>query len=143
MPRTRLTSRRRSWVRTKSRLEYRDRRQAYVDLIVHEMIPAVARERLAEWCDVFCEDGVFTPGESNAILGAARAAGLKLRIHADELGRSGGALVAAACGARSADHLIFVGDDGIDAMAGAGVVATLLPVASFYLKSAASRPRGA
>ncbi len=115
-------------------LEYRDRRQAYIDLIVHEMIPAVARERLAEWCDVFCEDGVFTPGESNAILGAARAAGLKLRVHADELGRSGGALVAAACGARSADHLIFVGDDGIDAMASAHVVATLLPVASFYLK---------
>jgi imidazolonepropionase len=115
-------------------LEYRDRRQAYVDLIVGDMIPAVAREGLAEWCDVFCEDGVFTPDESSAILGAARSAGLKLRIHADELGRSGGALVAAACGARSADHLIFVGDDGIDAMASAHVVATLLPVASFYLK---------
>lgn len=115
-------------------IEYRDRRQAYVDLIIHDMIPAVVRERLAEWCDVFCEDGVFTPDESSAILAAARTAGLKLRIHADELGRSGGALVAAACGARSADHLIFVGDDGIDAMARAGVVATLLPVASFYLK---------
>ena len=100
-------------------IEYRDRRQAYVDLVIHDMIPAVAREGLAEWCDVFCEDGVFTPDESSTILGAARAAGLKLRIHADELGRSGGALVAAACGARSADHLIFVGDDGIDAMAGA------------------------
>jgi len=115
-------------------VEYRQQRQAYVDLVVHEMIPAVARGDLAEWCDVFCEDGVFTPEESSAILGAARAAGMKLRIHADELGQSGGALVAAACGARSADHLIFVGDDGIDAMARAGVVATLLPIASFYLK---------
>ena len=115
-------------------IEYRDRRQAYVDLIVNEMIPDVAREGLAEWCDVFCEDGVFTPEESRTILNAARAAGLKLRIHADELGESGGALVAAGCRARSADHLIFVGDGGIDAMARAGVVATLLPVASFYLK---------
>jgi imidazolonepropionase len=114
--------------------EYRTRRQAYVDLIINGMIPAVARDRLAEWCDVFCEEGVFTPEESRAILDAARAAGMKLRIHADELAESGGALVAAACGARSADHLIFVGDDGIDAMARAGVVATLLPVASFYLK---------
>ena len=114
--------------------EYRGRRQAYVDLIIKEMIPAVARDGLAEWCDVFCEEGVFTPEESRAILDAARAAGLKLRIHADELAESGGALVAAACEARSADHLIFVGDAGIDAMARAGVVATLLPVASFYLK---------
>ncbi|HEY7283945.1 MAG TPA: imidazolonepropionase [Vicinamibacterales bacterium] len=114
--------------------EYRTRRQAYVDLVIKEMIPAVAREGLAEWCDVFCEEGVFTPEESLAILDAARAAGLKLRIHADELAGSGGALVAAACGARSADHLIFVGDAGIDAMARAGVVATLLPVASFFLK---------
>src|SRR5262249_19058112 len=78
-------------------LEYRNTRQAYVDLIVHEMIPDVARENLAEWCDVFCEDGVFTPEESRAILNAARAAGMKLRIHADELGESGGALVAAEC----------------------------------------------
>jgi imidazolonepropionase len=115
-------------------IEYRDRRQAYVDLIVNEMIPDVAREGLAEWCDVFCEDGVFTPEESRTILNAARAAGMKLRIHADELAESGGALVAAGCRARSADHLIFVGDSGIDAMARAGVVATLLPVASFYLK---------
>jgi imidazolonepropionase len=83
---------------------------------------------------VFCEEGVFTPEESTTILEAARKAGLKLRIHADELAESGGAIVAASCGARSADHLIFVGEDGIAAMARAGVVATLLPVASFYLK---------
>ena len=76
-------------------VEYRERRRAYIDLIVREMIPAVAREGLAEWCDVFCETGVFTPDESREILQAGRAAGMKLRIHADELGPSGGSAVAA------------------------------------------------
>ena len=114
--------------------EYRERRRAYVDLIVGEMIPAVARERLAEWCDVFCETGVFTPHESLEILEAGRAAGLKPRIHADELAMSGGSAVAAAVGARSADHLIFVDKEGAAGLAAAGVVATLLPIASFYLK---------
>jgi len=115
-------------------VEYRDRRRAYVDLIVGEMIPAVARERLAEWCDVFCETGVFTPAESREILEAGRAAGLRPRIHADELAPSGGSAVAADVRAQSADHLIFVDEAGADALASAGVVATLLPIASFYLK---------
>jgi imidazolonepropionase len=115
-------------------VEYRDRRRAYVDLIISEMIPAVARERLAEWCDVFCETGVFTPDESREILEAGRAAGLKPRIHADELAASGGSTVAADIGARSADHLIFVDEAGAAGLAAAGVVATLLPIASFYLK---------
>jgi imidazolonepropionase len=115
-------------------VEYRTRRDAYVDLVVNEMIPAVAAERTARWCDVFCETGVFTPDESTRILEAGRRAGLSARIHADELGPSGGSLVAAAVGARSADHLVFVPPDGIAAMARAGVVATLLPTAAFYLK---------
>jgi imidazolonepropionase len=115
-------------------VEYRDRRRAYVDLIVGEMIPAVARERLAEWCDVFCETGVFTPAESREILEAGRAAGLRPRIHADELAASGGSAVAADVRAQSADHLIFVNEAGAAALAAAGVVATLLPIASFYLK---------
>ncbi|HEY7291080.1 MAG TPA: imidazolonepropionase [Vicinamibacterales bacterium] len=115
-------------------VEYRQRRREYIELIVREMIPAVAQEQLAEWCDVFCETGVFTPNESREILEAARQAGMNLRIHADELGSSGGALTAAACCARSADHLIFVDEVGAGAMADAGVVATLLPIASFYLK---------
>ncbi|MCU1385879.1 MAG: HutI [Acidobacteria bacterium] len=114
--------------------EYRECRTAYVDLIVNDMIPAVAREGVAEWCDVFCETGVFTPHEAREILEAGRAAGLKPRIHADELGASGGSRVAAAVGARSADHLIFVDDDGASALARREVVATLLPIASFYLK---------
>lgn len=114
--------------------EYRDRRQDYVDLLANEMIPAVAAERLAEWCDVFCETGVYTTAEARAILEAGKRAGLKPRIHADELAASGGSLVAAEVGARSADHLLFVEPAAADAMAAAGVVATLLPAAAFYLK---------
>jgi imidazolonepropionase len=114
--------------------DYRGRRRDYVDLLISEMIPAVAGEGLAEWCDVFCETGVFTPDESRSILLAAKEAGLKVRIHADELGASGGSQVAADVGARSADHLIFVDEHGAAALARAGVVATLLPIAAFYLK---------
>jgi imidazolonepropionase len=115
-------------------VEYRDRRRAYIDLIIHEMIPAVAREHLAEWCDVFCEHGVFSPDESREILRAGCASGLEPRIHADELGLSGGSRVAADVRARSADHLIYVDEAGADALAAAGTVATLLPIAALYLK---------
>jgi imidazolonepropionase len=114
--------------------EYRTRRRDYVELLVRDMIPAVACEQLAEWCDVFCEDGVFTPDESREILEAARRAGMKPRIHADELGASGGSRVAAELGARSADHLIFVDVSAAKQLAAAGVCATLLPIAAFYLK---------
>ena len=115
-------------------LEYRDRRAEYVDLVVDEMIPAVARQNVARWCDVFCEEGVFTPAESTRILRAGLAAGLAPRIHADELGSTGGSQVAAAVGARSADHLIFASSRDISALAAANVAATLLPIAAFYLK---------
>jgi imidazolonepropionase len=98
------------------------------------MIPAVARERLAVGCDVFCENGVFTPAQSTAILEAGARSGLKPRIHADEFALSGGAQVAARVGARSADHLIFVDEAGIDALARANVCAVLLPTAAFFLK---------
>ena len=115
-------------------LEYRDRRSEYERLVVERMIPAVASERLAEWCDVFCEKDVFTPDESRRILEAAKAHGLKPRIHADELAASGGSQVGADAGARSADHLIFIDAAGIRALHDSGVVATLLPNAAFYLK---------
>jgi imidazolonepropionase len=114
--------------------EYSSRRREFVALIVEEMIPAVARERLAEWCDVFCDTGAFEPEEAREILEAARRAGMKLRIHADELARSGGSRVAADLRVRSADHLVFATEEDAAALAGAGVVATLLPIASFYLK---------
>ncbi len=115
-------------------VEYRGRREAYVELLVNEMIPAVAADRLAEWCDVFCETGVYTPEESRVILEAGARAGLRPRIHADELAESGGSEVAVAVGARSADHLLFVTPDSAARMARAGVVATLLPASAFYLK---------
>lgn len=114
--------------------EYRGRRAEYAQVVIDKMIPAVAAERLAEWCDVFCEDGVFTPEESRAILEAGTRHGLKARIHADELGSSGGAGVAADVGAHSADHLIFVDEAHARRMRDAGVVATLLPAAAFFLK---------
>jgi len=114
--------------------EYRDRRAAYVSLVIDEMIPQVAAEHLAEYCDVFCDEGAFTPEEATAILEAGRKAGLTPRIHADELASSGGSFVAAAVKARSADHLVFVSEQGADALAAADVCAVLLPTASFYLK---------
>lgn len=114
--------------------EFRDTRADYIRTIVEEMIPAVAAEKLARWCDVFCETGVFTPEESAQILEAGVAAGLQPRIHADELGPSGGSEVAARVGARSADHLVHVSEAGMHALATGGVTATLLPSAAFYLK---------
>jgi imidazolonepropionase len=114
--------------------EFRTNRGAYIALVIDEMIPAVAAEGLAEWNDVFCERGVFTPDEAQQILDAGRRAGLLPRIHANELGETGGAQVAALVGARSADHLVYLSEADIEALAQAGVVATLLPAASFYLK---------
>ena len=114
--------------------EFKGRRTDYVSLVIDEMIPRVAAEGLAEWCDVFCETGVFTPDESIAILEAGRRAGLSPRVHADELGPSGGSLGAARVGARSADHVIFADAPAAAALAAAGVCAVLLPVAAFYLK---------
>ncbi len=114
--------------------EYKSRRDAYVALVIDEMIPRVVEEALAEWCDVFCEEGVFTPEESVAVLTAAANAGLKPRVHADEFGASGGTHVAVRVGARSADHLLFADEAGADALAAANVCATLLPIAAFYLK---------
>ena len=115
-------------------LDYRDRRGEYVALVIEEMLPRVAEEGLAEYCDVFCERGVFTPEESIDILEAGRRAGLVPRVHADELAPSGGASVAARVRARSADHLVHVDERGADALADADVCATLLPAAAFYLK---------
>jgi imidazolonepropionase len=115
-------------------IEYRTAPDDYVSLVINEMIPRVAEAGLAEWCDVFCEAGAFTPSQSAAILTAGARAGLTPRIHADELGPTGGSGVAAHVGARSADHLVFVDEHGIDALARASVCAVLLPIAALYLK---------
>jgi imidazolonepropionase len=114
--------------------EHRGDRGRYVDLVVREMIPEVARLGLAVFCDAFCEEGVFTVPESRRILLAARERGMKLRLHADELAWTGGAELAAELGARSADHLGFVSEAGMRALARSACVATLLPSASFYLR---------
>jgi imidazolonepropionase len=114
--------------------EFRGDREAYLELVIDEMLPAVARAGLAEWCDVFCEQGVFTPEESRRVLEAGLALGLKARIHANELGSTGGASVAAAVGARSADHVVFADENEVRQLAESGTVATLLPAAAFYLK---------
>lgn len=112
--------------------EYRGRQAEFVRMVIGEMIPAAAP--YAEWCDVFCDRGFFTPEESTAILQAGTRAGMKPRIHADELAVSGGPQVAAAVGARSADHLVRVDAAGIEALRAGGVIATLLPCAAFHLK---------
>lgn len=117
-------------------LEYREAprtRAGYIDLVVGEMLPAVAREGLALFCDVFCEPGVYTVDESRRILTAARAAGLALKLHADELENGAAAELAAELGATSADHLAAISEQGIAALAQAGTVATLLPGTMLFL----------
>jgi imidazolonepropionase len=124
-------------------LEYRDtagQRREYVELVVNEMIPRVAREKLAVFADVFCERGVYTVGESREILAAARNAGLKLKLHADELTSFGGAELAAEIGATSADHLAAISDTGIQALAKGSTVAALLPATMAFLGKPAQAP---
>jgi imidazolonepropionase len=121
--------------------EYRRNRGAYVDLLVNELIPAVARDRLAVACDIFVEESAFTVEEARRILLAARGVGLATRMHADQLSSGGGAELAAEVGARSADHLECASDRGIAAMAAAGVVAVSLPLATLYLRQHPMRAR--
>ncbi|NCF99773.1 MAG: imidazolonepropionase, partial [Planctomycetia bacterium] len=120
--------------------EWREDRSRYIKMVCEEMIPAVASEGLAEFCDVFCERGVFNPEESQAVLEAGIAHGLKPKIHADEMAASGGSLVAAQVGAISADHLMMTPPEGIAALKEAGVVATLLPGTTFFLSKPTYAP---
>lgn len=120
--------------------EYRDRREAYVALVIEEMIPAVADEGLARFCDAFMEPGVFNATETRRILEAGLEHGLAPKLHADELEPSGGAELAAELGAASADHLGAISDAGIDALAGSDTVATLLPGTLFFLGKTAYAP---
>jgi imidazolonepropionase len=115
--------------------EFSADRGEWVRIVAEEIVPRVAREKLARFCDVFCEQGVFTVEESRRILEAARGAGLGLRVHADELARSGGALLAAELRAASADHLLFVGDEEVSALARAGTVAVILPGTAWWMRS--------
>jgi len=114
-------------------LEYKGNLRGYVDLVVEEMLPKVAASVLAEFCDVFCEKGVFGLEQSRRILMAAKNHGLRVKVHADEMSGFGGAELAADVGAISAEHLLFSSVNGIKAMASKGVVAVLLPTAAFSL----------
>jgi imidazolonepropionase len=120
--------------------DYRSRRDAYVRLVVEEMLPAVAREALATFCDVFCEPGVFDLDESEAILKAAAALGLQLKVHADELDPFGGAELAARLGAASADHLGAISPAGIEALAASETAAVLLPGTLLFLGRSRQAP---
>jgi imidazolonepropionase len=113
--------------------EFRSDRKGYVRLLTEEMLPEIARRRLAEFCDVFCDEGAFSLEESESILTRARDLGFRLKLHADELAPLGGAELAARLKAVSADHLLCVSDAGIEALAKSGTVATLLPGTAFFL----------
>lgn len=113
--------------------EYRDDRDAYVRLVIEEMLPAVAARSLARYCDVFCEEHVFSVDETRAICLAAKELGLGIKLHADELAGTGGAELAVELGAVSADHLMRVSPAGIEALAASDTIAVLLPATSFFL----------
>jgi imidazolonepropionase len=115
--------------------EYRARRSEYVSLLIEEMLPQIAQQKLAEFCDVFCEENVFTTDESWRILSAARCHGLGLRIHADQLSLGGGAQLAAELGSITADHLEHTDEAGIVALKNAGVQPVLLPGSVYALGS--------
>jgi len=114
-------------------IEYRGNTEEYVTLVIREMLPAVSKKGLAEFCDVFCERGAFTLEQAKRILVGGKSVGLKPKIHADEMSLLGGAEIAADVGAISAEHLIYTSSNGVKAMADKGVVAVLLPAAAFSL----------
>jgi imidazolonepropionase len=115
--------------------EFREDRAGYISLIIEEMLPRVARERLAEYCDVFCERGYFDVEDARRILTAAKRHGLKLRMHVDQLTNGGGANLAAELGATTADHLEQTAADGVSALAKANVQPVLLPGSVYALGS--------
>jgi imidazolonepropionase len=114
---------------------------AYLEFVMNDVLPQVAERSLAEFCDIFCEDKVFSVAQSRRLLTKARGLGLKLTLHADEIVPLGGAELAAELGAVSADHLLHASDAGIQGLAAAGVVATLLPMTAFSLKEPYARGR--
>jgi imidazolonepropionase len=113
--------------------EFQNDRAGYVRLLIDEILPEIARCKLAEFCDVFSDEGAFTLEESEKIMSRARELGYKLKLHADELTPLGGASLAAKLGAISADHLLKVTDAGIEDLAKSSTIATLLPGTAFFL----------
>jgi len=114
-------------------LEYKENHQGYIDLIIHEMLPVIAKERLADYIDVFCETGFFSPGETEIICKAGMSYGLKPKIHANQLSLSGGVEVGVKLDAVSVDHLEIMDDETIKGLGASGTIGTLLPTAAFFL----------
>lgn len=114
--------------------EYQQRRSEYIDLLCQQLIPEVAEQELAQFCDIFVEQGAYSVSEARQILSAAQGAGLKIKVHADQLSCGGGAQLAAEFGAVSAEHLEYADEAGIQALERAGTVAVSLPLASLYLR---------
>ncbi|CQR72856.1 Imidazolonepropionase [Sporomusa ovata DSM 2662] len=121
--------------------EYKGRTDDYVDYIIKEVLPAVVKQGIAEFCDVFCEQGVFSLAQSRRLLKAAQSMGLKAKLHADEIIALGGAELAAELNACSADHLLQASDAGIAALGKAQTVATVLPMTAFCLRESYARAR--
>jgi imidazolonepropionase len=121
--------------------DYKGKEDEFVDHLIQDMLPVVAEEKLAEFNDVFCEKGVFTPEQSERILEAGKKYGLIPKIHADEIVPYGGAELAAKVGAISAEHLLKASDEGIKAMAKSGTIACLLPATALYLREEAAEGR--
>jgi len=121
--------------------EHKGREDTYIDFLLKEVVPEISSRRLAEFCDVFCEKNVFSVAQSRRLLTKAAESGLQPKLHADEIVRLGGAELAAEIGAASADHLLNASDEGLRAMATAGVVATLLPATAFSLREPYARGR--
>ena len=120
---------------------YRGNGDGYVDLLVEEMLPAVEEQGIARFCDVFCEEGVFSLSQTERILAEASRRGLGLKVHADEVHDTGGAALAARMGAVSAEHLLAASDEGIDALAKSGTTAILLPATAYSLRKPFARAR--
>ena len=121
--------------------EYKGKEDEFIDFIIDKVLPVVKERKLAEFCDIFCEQNVFSVEQSRKLLSKAKEMGMKLKIHADEIVRLGGAELAAELGAVSADHLLQASDEGLRAMAESKVVATLLPGTAFSLKEEFARAR--
>ena len=121
--------------------EFRDNRTEYIRILCEEMLPLVSQEKLAEFCDVFCDSGAFTVEESASILSVALTHGLQLKAHVDEIDAVSGAEMAASLGCISAEHLILASDNGIEALSKSGTIACLLPATSFYLNKPFARAK--
>ena len=115
-------------------LEFKENHQGYIELIINEMLPVIAREKLADYIDVFCEKGFFSPEETETICKAGMSYGLKPKIHANQLNLSGGTQIGVKLGAVSVDHLETMDDDAINTLASSTTIGTLLPTAAFFLR---------